>query len=363
MGAPCGADGTFDDDGVEDALRGMFCQQYGLTRPWLPLDRVPHWDKVAAVLAPELAGAGAPRAWMAAGFFFAVSIAAPNAQAIAAARDQAFAADADCAVFAMLRAPVSEDDAILLPWFIESAYRVDADPDADLVLLLGAKRAREIRRVTRKAAVDYEFTIEPLTPSSEAMAALARLLQLNARKHGYETSPYDGSVLARLASSALGARAMVACQRERAGGRIVQASLALVDHARGVMYQLVQGIDHAVVPAGQNLYVADTLSLYRWGHAQGLRHFNLGRGGARNKLNLGANHFRVLGNLVVTTAHGAARREALRRGAARMAMAIEHELAALATVARRRGVARLMTWDAGAARGHIHVDAAIDGVA
>jgi len=50
------------------------------------------------------------------------------------------------------------------------------------------------------------------------------------------------------------------------------------------------------VSPSHNLYAAALYRIYHWGAGHGLRRFNLGRGAALAKLNLGANRFHVVAN-------------------------------------------------------------------
>ena len=122
------------------------------------------------------------------------------------------------------------------------------------------------------------------------------------------------------------------------GWRPGAGSAGLVVPEAALLHLQVQGIDHARVPPAVNLYATMLYRIFGWGVANGIRRFDLGRGAHAAKLNLGANRFQVVSNLLVPVAPGAEPNDltGLRKAAAH---AVDAAVDQLRTTVLRRGAA------------------------
>lgn len=196
----------------------------------------------------------------------------------------------------------SLDDAgfLRLPWSLEAIYQMRDGLDLDLRAQLGKKRHKEIKRLVRNAENEYEFLIflGSQAHTEEVLNTFSKLHEFNALKYHHGLNTYSREILDALVSSSLGGQMLIGMQKDRQNGQIVQSSLSLVSFDTQEMVQLAQGIDHHQVPPTQNLYVAETYQLYRWGNDHGITRFNLGRDSPLIKRALGANEFYPLENRI-----------------------------------------------------------------
>jgi len=153
----------------------------------------------------------------------------------------------------------------------------------------------------RKAAAEYDFQLvfSDAAEVEEAIARFDELHQENLRKYGHPRNTHGLDQIRILKSSHLAPYLLFCLRREKAGSRrFVQASFNMVAVNRGILLMVVQGIHREAVPPHHNLYQAETYQLYKWGEANGVRIFNLGRGGPGAKAGIGGNHFHVLAHLL-----------------------------------------------------------------
>ncbi|MDC0677421.1 MULTISPECIES: hypothetical protein [Sorangium] len=303
--------------GVFEAL---FVRLYELSGPALPLQQIMHWVRRFQVDCPAV---DHERTLVFGGYFYNFSSVAPSADAIAEARARARALGAAQLLVPTVRrtsdrAALRDAGFLALPWFIEAIVDLRDGVDAALAERLSLHQRKELARLVRRAEETYDLVFlegEEALRDPAAMREVARLHGMNIEKYGHARNFYDEGTLAAIAASALGPHLLLCLRRERATGEAVQASVNFIDRTRGQLFQMVQGIDRARVPGGQNLYIAETLQMYRLAERAGLREVHLGRGGHPAKRKLGANRFRLLENWVYAPAAARAELTTLRAAA------------------------------------------------
>ncbi|MGW1738891.1 GNAT family N-acetyltransferase [Nocardia sp. NPDC001965] len=320
--------------------RRAWCRLYDTPAGDVRLGRIVHWRAVA-----EHLGTGVTldrdRALVTRGFFYQPHTPPPDIADIRADRAAAARLGARWVLYPVIRLDavgvLADLGATVLPWFLEAEYVARDEIDRDLRTLLGGKRFRDLRRLVRRA--DEQYSWEVFTGAEiddEVLSSFDRLHRMNLAKYGHRHNHFALPILRDLGASALRDRLTV-FRRRGADGAPVQAVLALRGTDPGTLDLLVHGIDHAIVPATQNLYAAALYRIYRWGQARGVRRFALGRGAERVKLDLGANRFHVVANALLHAdgADPAAAGAGPLRDAARAA--IERPLRELGSITGRRG--------------------------
>lgn len=329
-----------DDRADTGSWRRAWCRLYDTPAGDVRLGRIVHWRAVVDAL-----GVGADldhdRALVTRGFFYQPHTPPPELADIRTDRATALRLGARWLLYPVVRldavAALGESGATVLPWFLEAEYVPAGEVDRDLRSLLGGERFRDLRRLVRRA--DEHYTWEVLTGAEiddEVLSSFDRLHRLNLAKYGHRHNHFALPILRDLSASALRDR-MAVFRRRESGGRPVHAVLALRGTDPGTLNLLVHGIDHAVVPAAQNLYAAALYRIYHWGQAHGIHRFALGRGAERVKLDLGANRFHVVANALIAAddVESAASATGPLREAARAA--IERPLRELVSITVRRG--------------------------
>ena len=276
---------------LTDPWRQAFCRLYGTERPVVPLGRIMHWRAVAGAL-PGGSFADSDPALITGGYFYRPHTTAPSAAELdALPRDD----EARWVLCPVVRhgegATLAERGFTELPWFLEAELIASDDVDRDLRASLGGARFRELRRLARRAEADFRWEVAEIT--EDTLLAFDRLHRQNLAKYGHAHNHFSLEILRDLRASPLGDRLCLFLHRDRHDAP-VQAVLGL-RHPESLEL-LVQGIDHAAVPPSHNLYAAALYRIYHWGADHGLSRFNLGRGAALAKLNLGANRFHVVAN-------------------------------------------------------------------
>lgn len=335
---------------VADAVwRAAFCLLYQVGVPCVPLGDIMHWRAVVGGL-----GAGSHLdhdvAYLPSGYFYRSHTPAPTASDVAAARRDARGYGARWVLYPVVRQPAAaaiaeRDGAVELPWFVSAEYEVRRGVDEDLRDQLGGARFREIARLSRRAAGQVTWQASTGEPGPDLLASFDRLHRLNLDRYGHRHNHFAPPILAGLVRSPLRDDLCVFRHLPAGGGDPVQAVLALWSREAALLHLQVQGIDHARVAPAVNLYATMLYRVFHWGVAGGVRRFDLGRGAHATKLNLGANRFHVLSNLLVPAAPGADPGDlvALRKAAAH---AVDATLDDLRTTVVRRG-----------APGYVHVPA------
>ncbi|MFI6367617.1 GNAT family N-acetyltransferase [Nocardia sp. NPDC050630] len=284
--------------------RQAACQLYETPNLVVPLGEILHWRAVVEALGIE---STADATLLTGGYFYRPHTSAPSESELDAARHEAAAGGARWLLYPVVRDDdagqvLARHDFVDLPWFIEAEFVAADDIDHDLRKLLGGTRFRELRRLVRRA--DEQFEWDVVTGSAideDILMAFDRLHRMNLAKYGHTRNHFALPILRNLAKSSLGERMCVFLHRRR-DGTPVQAVLALHHPESNTVEALVQGIDHAALPAAQNLYATALYRIYHWGSAHGVNRFNLGRGAQLTKLKLGANRFHVVSNHIGSVA-------------------------------------------------------------
>lgn len=285
---------------AQSTYRALFCTLHRHRWPVAPLARIPHWIGPARAALGRASDLERCRALVPSGCFYALSTPAPSDREVESALAEASGADAHAVLFPVIRA--GADTAALagrafraIPWFIEASYEVCAGVEADLRAQLGGRKWRDLRKIARhyEQAFALEVHAGPAIADS-VLEEFDRLHQCNLTKYGHAMNFYSREVLGCLLGSPLGPHTRVFVSRRRSDGCAAQALLALA--GADEMRLLVQGIDPAVVPPGQNLYRALLVLLFLRGAEAGVQRFHLGRGSEALKLSLGANRFHRLDN-------------------------------------------------------------------
>jgi hypothetical protein len=328
---------------IADAVwRKAFCQLYRVRRPCVPLGDIMHWRAVIDAL-----GVGShldhDLAYVPSGYFYQTHTPAPTRSEVDMACRDARWQGARWVLYPVVRQPAAAASAELggaveLPWFVSAEYRVRRGVDEDLRAQLGGARFREIARLARRAAGQVTWHASTGDPAPDVLASFDRLHRLNLDRYGHQHNHFSLPILAELIRSPLRDNLCIFWHRQVRGGDPVQAVLALWSREAGRLHLLVQGIDHARAAPAVNLYATMLYRIFGWGAANGVRRFDLGRGAHTAKLNLGANWFGVVSNLLLPLAAGAERGDitGLRKAAAHAA---DTAVDQLRTTVVRRGAA------------------------
>lgn len=289
--------------------RRAFCHLYEVGRPCVPLGDIMHWRAVIAGL-----GVGShldhDLAYVPRGYFYQSHTPAPTRSEVTLAAGYAQRYAARWVLYPLVRQPAAvagagRDNAAELPWFLSAEYEVRRGVDEDLRDQLGGARVREIARLSRRAAAQVTWQASTGEPAPDVLASFDRLHRLNLERYGHRHNHFAQPILAALTRSPLRDNLCVFRHLPADGGDPVQAVLALWSREAALLHLQVQGIDHARVAPAINLYATMLYRIFHWGVANGIRRFDLGRGAHVAKLNLGANRFHVLSNLLVPVAPGA----------------------------------------------------------
>jgi hypothetical protein len=285
---------------VQATYRALFCTLHRSAAPVASLGQIPHWLGPARAALGRASDLERCRALVPSGCFYALSTPAPSDIEVESALAEARDADAHAVLVPVIRA--GDDTAALaarafraIPWFLEASYDVSAGVETDLRVQLGGRKWRDLRKVARNYERDFALEVHAGPAIAESVREeFDRLHRLNLAKYGHAMNFYDREVVGCLLGSPLGAQVRVVVSRRRSDGCAAQALLALA--GADEMHLLVQGIDPAIVPPGQNLYRALVFLLFLAGAEAGVRRFHLGRGSEGLKLSLGANRFHRLDN-------------------------------------------------------------------
>ena len=191
-----------------------------------------------------------------------------------------------------------------IPWFVESIYERRQGVDVDLKMQLSRSQFKDILRLERKAAVDFDLEFydhQKMIKDYSIIQIASELHQLNINKYSHAHNFYSEEILKIILSSAIAKNLLICIRRDKLTRRPVQASINFVDREKGQLFQMVQGINHSLVKKGHNLYIAETLQMYRYAESQGINEIHLGRGAHENKKKLGANRFHLLNNWILNT--------------------------------------------------------------
>lgn len=292
---------------AQEIYRDMFCQLYNQASPHVPLGsllhwkhRIAHWKLTHQHLHQEIA-------YIPKGYFYSIHTPMLSSLEI----EETLANPAPVLLIPYLREGTSSSTKQAteleklgfqkLPWCYEAVYQIHQDINADLRAQLGKDRYKRIKSLARKAEAEYDFVVYDgqAATSPEVIQTFAQLHQHNAEKYRHGLNTYAGPILEKLADSPLGNHLVIDIYKEKKTGRIVQSSISLMCLESEEMILLAQGIDHGHVPPTQNLYVAETYSLYQWAFQRGIRRFNLGRDAPLVKRTLGANQFFLLENYLL----------------------------------------------------------------
>ncbi|WBB75659.1 GNAT family N-acetyltransferase [Micromonospora sp. WMMD1128] len=282
----------------------MFCRMYEVAEPAVPLSRIIHWRAVTADVGMQDDDCNLGTAFVPAGHFYEMHIPVPADERRRADRERARRAGADWLLYPQIRttgdtAALAVDGFLDLPWFIEAQYRVRAGVDDDLRAHLGNSRYRDLRRLVRRAAGEYDYRVLDGAEAAADPAALKdfdRLHALNLAKYGHRYNHLSATALDLVLDSPLRDRMRLFLRQSRADGATVQVVLCFLDPTGTELTILAQGIDPALVSPGQNVYRAAFYELYRWGEDHGVGAFSLGRGNEVKKLDVGANTYHLLAN-------------------------------------------------------------------
>jgi CelD/BcsL family acetyltransferase involved in cellulose biosynthesis len=328
---------------IADAVwRKAFCQLYRVRRPCVPLGDIIHWRAVIDALG---VGSHLDRdlAYVPSGYFYQTHTQAPTRSEMDGACRDAHRYGARWVLYPVVRQPAAAADAesggaVELPWFVSAEYEVRRGVDEDLRDQLGGARTREIARLSRRAAGQVTWDASTGEPAPDVLAAFDRLHRLNLERYGHRHNHFARPILAELIRSPLRDDLCVFRHVPAGGGDPVQAVLALWSREEALLHLQVQGIDHARVAPAVNLYATMLYRIFGWGVANGIRRFDLGRGAYAAKLNLGANRFQVVSNLLIPVAPGAEPDDLteLRKAAAH---AVDAAVDQLRTTVLRRGAA------------------------
>lgn len=330
---------------VADAVwRKAFCQLYRVSRPCVSLGEIMHWRAVIGAL-----GVGShldhDLAYVPSGYFYQTHTPAPTRPDVEAACRYAHRYGARWVLYPVVRqgaaAGAASGGAVELPWFVSAEYEVRRGVDEDLRDQLGGARIREIARLSRRAAGQVTWHVSTGEPAPDVLASFDRLHRLNLDRYGHRHNHFAQPILAELIRSPLRDNLCVFRHLPARGGDPVQAVLALWSREAAALHLQVQGIDHARVAPAVNLYATMLYRIFHWGVANGIRRFDLGRGAHAAKLNLGANRFEVVSNLLVPVAPGAVPSDltGLRQAAAHAVDAAVDQLRT--TVVRRDAAAHI----------------------
>lgn len=330
---------------VADAVwRNAFCRLYRVRRPCVPLGDIIHWRAVTDTL-----GAGShlghDLAYVPSGYFYQTHTPAPTGPDVEGACRYARRHGARWVLYPVVSQPAAAaataeiTGAVELPWFVSAEYEVRRGVDEDLRDQLGGARFREIARLSRRAAGQFTWQASTGEPAPDVLASFDRLHQLNLDRYGHRHNHFALPILAGLIRSPLRDDLCVFRHRPASGGDPVQAVLALRSRDAALLHLQVQGIDHARVAPAVNLYATMLYRIFGWGVANGVRRFDLGRGAQAAKLNLGANRFQVVSNLLVPVAPGAQPDDDLTELRKAAAHAVDAATDQLRTTVLRRGAA------------------------
>lgn len=331
-----------------DPWQRSFCRLYRTPHPVVRLGQIMHWSAVTNGFGLSDPVEQHP-ALVADGYFYRPHTPPPGQGTIETELARGATHGARWLLYPVVRehnaADLADQGFTGLPWFLEAEFEVERDVDHDLRVLLGGARLRGLLRLVRRAAESFDWEVAAgAAVDAAVLASFDRLHRLNLARYGHTHNHFSAPILADLAASPLGARLCVFRHRHRAGGQPAQAVLALHHPDSGELELLVQGIDHASVERGHNLYAAALYRIYRWGAARGVHRFNLGRGAQLTKLNLGANRFHLVSNQLAPIGGARAGLGPLRRAAR---AALEPAVAELRTAVERRGTSRYTALPAG----------------
>jgi hypothetical protein len=289
---------------VEATFQEMFCRMYGVADPAVPLQKIIHWWAVTADVGMQDDPANLGTAFVPAGHFYEMHIPVPGDERRRTDRGRARDAGAEWLLYPQVR--TTDDSTALaavgfldLPWFLEAQYRVRTGVDDDLRAHLGNSRYRDLRRLVRRAATEYDHRVldgAAAAADPAALKAFDQLHSLNLTKYGHRYNHLSGTALDLVLDSPLRDRMRLFLRQSRTDGETVQAVLCFLDPTGTELTILAQGIDHGLVTPGQNVYRAAFYELYQWGEAHGVRVFSLGRGNEVKKLDVGANTYHLLAN-------------------------------------------------------------------
>lgn len=286
----------------------LFMELYSLKKPEIPLHRVMHWKRRFNIDSDTMDNA---HTRFIAGFFYNFSTSAPNGDKLNSEITEGEATG----IYQFLVPTVrnSSDNRVLtdagftpIPWFIESIYERREGVDLDLKKQLSRSQYRDILRLERKAIADFDlefYEYHKILNDPSIIMIAADLHQLNIDKYAHAYNFYNKKILNLILFSSIGKNLLICIRRDKATRQPVQASINFIDRDKSQLFQMAQGIDHSLVKKGNNLYIAETLQMYRYAESQGISEIHLGRGGQDSKRRLGANRFYLLNNWILNTKH------------------------------------------------------------
>lgn len=181
--------------------------------------------------------------------------------------------------------------------FIESVCELDGGVDDVLATRVGGKRMREMRRLHRKAAEQYNLVLYSAADiqNDETLVRIAASLHgCNVEKYGLPSNFYNESVLRHLVRSEIQDKIRVGIRYRKSDKQPVQVLVLLLSPGTSELFFPVQGIARDHVAPDHNLYIASMYDVYRIAAQYDLRHVHLGRGNHAAKFHLGANKFYLL---------------------------------------------------------------------
>ncbi len=287
-------------------FRQLFMRLYGLAKPEIALHRVMHWNRRFGIESDVIDHLTTR---FMEGYFYNFS----TPGSIGCELEAEIANGEADGVHQFLIPTVRKGDGderlsdagfAAIPWFIESIYERVESVDLDLKKQLSRSQYRDIFRLERKAAVEFElafYEYSDIIKDASIIKVAADLHQLNIDKYAHAYNFYNEEILNVILSSSIGKHLLICIRRDRVSKQPVQASINFIDRERSQLFQMVQGIDHALVTKGHNLYIAETVQMFRYAESQGIKEIHLGRGGHESKKRLGANRFYLLNNWIMNT--------------------------------------------------------------
>lgn len=283
--------------------RKLFCSLYEVADPCVPFSQIMHWSSLTKMVGLDSLNLNSERAWVASGYFYGIHAQKPTVNDLNRYQELASAANADWILYPLLRS--CEDEGLLaeqgylkIPWFFESEYTIENDIDSDITAQLGKSVSKNINRLARKAESDFELGFHFISAADKLDEGPVKDFEdihwENLKKYGHGRNTHGPLQMGLIRDSSVGENSLICLRRDKTNGQIVQASLNFCSVGDAYFMMLVQGIRRELVAPSHNLYLAETYQLYKWAAAQGIRSFNLGRGGLVGKASLGCNRFYTL---------------------------------------------------------------------
>lgn len=284
----------------------LFVHLYSLPRPDICLEKVMHWRSRFG-LSSLIMDQTVTR--VISGTFYNFSTSVPSQEMLAKEIAEAETAGIHQFLIPTVRSGydtkmLSNEGFSPIPWFVESIYERRQGVDSDLKMQLSRSQFKDILRLERKATANFylEFYDHQQIMRDYSIVQIAsELHQLNINKYSHAHNFYSEAILNMILSSAIAKNLLICVRRDKLTRRPVQASINFIDRERSQLFQMVQGINHSLVKKGHNLYIAETLQMYRYAESQGINEIHLGRGAHESKKKIGANCFHLLNNWVLNT--------------------------------------------------------------